>query len=308
MAMELLAEGLTGGVGGFVGRSAAFPFDTLKVKLATSDGVGPIALVKQTLRQEGLSGLYRGLPFSAVEALYQKFLYISFFTSLKRRYKIFTGKDAHTIATLLCGYFSELASVPFSVPIEAMVVRLQSAPLGSPWMPIIHEALFTRRGLFGALATGRVYLVLAVKPGIEFAVFERIKRSMLQVKLTSLASPMQQLDLPPLTAFFVGAIARAVATVIVYPYVRGKALLQAKLAPGAVAGIVQVFQTQGFLALYRGLGMELSRGMTQAAIMFAVMEQIRALVRRAILETPQACGKARYVAQDSDQSDGNHKK
>ena len=88
--------------------------------------------------------------------------------------------------------------------------------------------------------------------------------------------------------------------------VRGKALSQAKLAPNATAALrkalgwwplrwSQVYHEEGLSALYRGLSMEIMRGMTQSAVMFAVtssngvfqetcessevMERIRTVVR-----------------------------
>jgi len=283
--MEIFAEGVTGGIGGLVGRSIAFPFDTLKVKLATSDGVGVKAVVQRILREEGIVGFYRGIPFSAFEALYQKFIYIFFFSGLKAAVLRLTGAEASTAATVACGYLSELGSVPFAVPIEATVVRLQSAPAGTPLLPIVKENLLTRKGFMAALATGKVYIALSLKPGLEFAIFERLKKMILLSKAGPSRSPGMKLgDLTPGAAFMIGALARAVATCIIWPVARGKALLQAKLADSASEAVLKLYKTEGVLSVYRGLSMELTRGVTQAAIMFAVMERLRSSIYDAILK------------------------
>mmetsp|Transcript_46749 Transcript_46749/g.75812 ORF Transcript_46749/g.75812 Transcript_46749/m.75812 type:complete len:283 (+) Transcript_46749:75-923(+) len=277
MAMDLLAEGLVGGVGGLLGRLAAFPFDTLKVKMATSNtpNVGLAALLRSILATEGVAGLYRGLiPFSALEGMNQKFLYLMAFTYIKRLHERLLGRTPGTAATVLCGYVSDLVCVPISMPFEALTVQLQAAPPDASKSAIIRKA-FTREGILSALKSGRAYFVLSLKPGFEFAIFDRIKQSILESR-----GAVPGANLRPLTAFLLGAVSRAIATCFVYPYARGKALSQAKLAPSAYAAVCTVFETEGALALYRGLSMEVMRGMTQSAVMFAVMEQVRAAIRK----------------------------
>lgn len=281
--MELLAEGAAGGIGGLVGRTAAFPFDTMKVKLATREGgTGAAALVAEILREEGFGGFYRGLLFSSFEALYQKFLYVYTYAAFKKAYSRVTGKaDPTVVAAVVCGYLADLACVPFSMPLEAMVVQLQSAPVGASRSAIVRAALFTYEGLSSSLKSGQAYFVLSLKPGFEFAIFDRVKGALL--KRRALAGLKGGSDLQPLTALLFGAVARAVATLLVYPYARGKALSQAKLAPSAYQALLRVLQTEGARAMYQGLGMELLRGVTQAAVMFAVMERVRSVMRRLII-------------------------
>lgn len=279
--MEVLTEGVTGGVGGLVGRIAAFPFDTLKVKLATAEpGVGFADIFAQMIREEGIAGFYRGLPFSALEALLQKANYAVLAASLKAGFRQVTGndiKDVTPLANVACGYLSDLGGVPFMMPLEAMVVRLQSAPSSASRSAIVRESLFTRDGLITSIKSGRAYFVLSLKPGIEFAIFERLKQRILAARDDNVD------NLSPGTAFLLGAFARAIATLILYPYARGKSLAQARMAPTAATAVARVLKTEGVFALYKGLGMELLRGASQSAVMFAVMEQIRNFVCRLLL-------------------------
>ena len=80
-------------------------------------------------------------------------------------------------------------------------------------------------------------------------------------------------------AFVMGAIARSFATLILFPYIRAKVLMQTKKkVPDAAGGVKQehgrgvkarketiastlqrVYKEEGPLALYRGLGPELTR-------------------------------------------------
>jgi len=286
--MDLLAEGVVGGVGGFVGRMAAFPFDTLKVKLATGEpGLGVRLALRRILAEEGVLGLYRGLPFSVVEGMYQKFLYVYLFSTMKQAARrLAQVQDLSILATLCCGYVSDLGTTPFSMPIEAMVVRLQSASAGASRAAIVRDALFTWHGLLKAWKSGAAYIVLSLKAGMEFALFDWAKNRILQAKNANNGAfgRAGAVDLSAREAFGVGAVARAIATCVVFPFVTGKALSQAQLASSALAGIRQVLHTEGPLALYKGLGMELSRGVTQAAVMFTVMERIRSVILAAMLQ------------------------
>eukprot|EP00913_Durusdinium_trenchii_P021183 g19904.t1 len=239
---------------------------------------------------EGVLGLYRGLlPFSALEATEQKAMYVLNYAAIKSFLRRLFGQELGMFATVLCGYLSDLLCVPISMPIEALVVQLQTRKPEISKAEVVRQALFTWEGLAMALKSGKAYFVLSLKPGIEFALFDRIKSMILK--------GYSKKELRPLTAFFLGAVARAVATCMVYPYVRGKALSQAKLAPNATAALRKVFAEEGVAALYRGLSMdggwliggcardEIMRGMTQSAVMFAVMERIRLSVRAKLLRT-----------------------
>eukprot|EP00929_Paragymnodinium_shiwhaense_P058396 TRINITY_DN29238_c0_g2_i1.p1 TRINITY_DN29238_c0_g2~~TRINITY_DN29238_c0_g2_i1.p1 ORF type:complete len:295 (+),score=48.13 TRINITY_DN29238_c0_g2_i1:72-956(+) len=284
--MEQVAEGIAGGIGGMIGRSTAYPFDTLKVKRATTaSDVGLSQLVRRILQEEGIAGLYRGLGFSAVEALIQKFNYVLYYSLLKAAYRKRFGQEPSALVGVVCGYLADLACVPTSMPLEKMVIQLQAAKATDSRAEIIRKGLFTWEGIVNAWWSGRVYIIFSWKAGLEFAIFDRLKAAILQAKAASASAGAAAAprDLSSGTAFLVGAFARSLATVAFYPYSRGKALSHADLAPSAGEAIKLVLRTDGFLALYKGLGMELLRGVTQASVMFAVMERMRESIRQAVL-------------------------
>lgn len=138
-------------------------------------------------------GLYRGLlPFSALEATEQKALYVLNYAAIKSLLRRLCGEPG-ILATVFCGYLSDLLCVPISVPVEALVVQLQtngrSGPAVSTWQ-ILQQALFTREGLATAMKSGRAYFVLSLKPGIEFAFFDRIKSMILKNEISLSRTPV----------------------------------------------------------------------------------------------------------------------
>eukprot|EP01051_Picozoa_sp_SAG22_P008834 SAG22_NODE_697_length_7825_cov_8.757831_4_plen_164_part_00 len=56
---------VAGAVAGFVVKALEYPFDTLKVRLqtqgASGGGMGPMAMLTQTVRKEGVRALYKGV-------------------------------------------------------------------------------------------------------------------------------------------------------------------------------------------------------------------------------------------------------
>jgi ornithine carrier protein len=72
--LEALKDIVYGSTAGIVGKFIEYPFDTVKVRLQSQpDGVplrysGPLDCFKQSLRQDGFGGLYRGISAPLVGA------------------------------------------------------------------------------------------------------------------------------------------------------------------------------------------------------------------------------------------------
>ena len=127
----------------------------------------------------------------------------------------------------------------------------------------------------------------ALKPAFQYAIYERIRRITLEGQTTALSA---------LQAFVLGAIARATADCICYPARTAKTRKQSalKTAKGATAeeaaeaarvanmGSIEVLQhvakTEGFTAIYRGVEMEVGRGVFSAGLMLMVKERLDSVV------------------------------
>jgi hypothetical protein len=123
----------------------------------------------------------------------------------------------------------------------------------------------------------QAYVVLCFKPAIQYTVFEQVKRIILRGKnRTTLTAP---------ESFFLGMVARTVATVLVFPYVRAKVVLQTTTSQeqqSIVALLLKIYKQQGIRACFQGLGPELTRGIFSAALMLMIKEQIASLVHKAL--------------------------
>lgn len=82
--------------------------------------------------------------------------------------------------------------------------------------------------------------------------------------------------LHPPEAFVLGMIARAVATVCIFPYLRAKVVLQTQkdTSLSIPKMLAEMHREDGFTAWFQGLGPELTRGVLSAALMLMIKEQI----------------------------------
>jgi len=118
-------------------------------------------------------------------------------------------------------------------------------------------------------------------PVIQFFAYDMLK-----------AVRLKSVDVSTAEAFLMGALAKALATVITFPLQIAQSRLRAArgdtkgvaLPPelrGMVPCIRHVFREGGLPALYKGLWPKLVQTVTQAAFMFAFYEKIHWVIRRA---------------------------
>eukprot|EP00462_Mataza_sp_D1_P011748 CAMPEP_0175153668 /NCGR_PEP_ID=MMETSP0087-20121206/19877_1 /TAXON_ID=136419 /ORGANISM="Unknown Unknown, Strain D1" /LENGTH=280 /DNA_ID=CAMNT_0016440397 /DNA_START=17 /DNA_END=856 /DNA_ORIENTATION=+ len=111
-------------------------------------------------------------------------------------------------------------------------------------------------------------LVLVVNPVVQFVVYEelvkRLRRGRSDVKLSTLQY------------FVVGAFAKAVATVVTYPYQVLKARLQASECSytGSLDAITKMWKEEGFASFFGGMGAKMTQTVLNSAFMFAFYEKI----------------------------------
>ena len=84
-----------------------------------------------------------------------------------------------------------------------------------------------------------------------------------------------------------GMFARVVATMLTYPYLRAKVMLQSTYKNAAVKPtipqmIAEQLSEGGVWNLYQGIGPELTRGVFSAALMLMVKERIGVMIRTLI--------------------------
>lgn len=147
------------------------------------------------------------------------------------------------------------------------------------------------QGIGGFYKGIQAYTVLCLKPAIQYTVYEQVKKIVIAARrVQAHGRAVVDDSLSAAEAFFLGMFARIVATMLTYPYLRAKVMLQstygnAKVKPTIPQMIAEQLSKGGVWGLYQGIGPELTRGVFSAALMMMVKERIGVVVR-ALIDGP----------------------
>merc|ERR1712233_91029 len=115
----------------------------------------------------------------------------------------------------------------------------------------------------------------------------QVKNLLLQARKKSLDASLGAGE-----SFLIGAIARAIATVLIFPFIRAKIVMQAEKTMGVKECLSKIYKEGGFKNLYRGLNAELVRGVFSSAVTLMIKEKMIKSNRAAILFILSAMGSA----------------
>eukprot|EP00940_MAST-03C_sp_MAST-3C-sp2_P002511 g2511.t1 len=254
---------LSAGLGGFVSSFVLYPVEIVKNRYqAELKQRGRAAstfksILLSTARERGLRGLYAGVEKGAIQSAIEKAIY----------YLIYASEWSHMILTM-----------PMDVSLKLYQIRQKENPPKS-YATVVRDH-FRSRGLRGFYHGASAYVVLCAKPAIQYCVFESLKKVALR--------KTRKKDLSAFVAFFLGAISRAIATLIIFPFIRANAVRKGKMDSadddgladlGTLRAIARVASEHGFMSLYQGLAPQLSRGVMSAALAMVVKERTSALAR-----------------------------
>ena len=251
-------EAVSASSGGIAATVSLFPLDTIKTRMqarkasGSSDGGGVADTVLGIMEDGGPMAFFAGVTPGAVQSAIEKFVYFYAYTIFKAAWKDATGEATGTISNLAIGYISEWCHLPITLPLERVVKTIQTtrkdqqkagaaaegsagdrgngsagAPrASSPGVLATVETIRREQGFAGFYRGVVAYIVLCLRPAIQYTIFERLRQVLLRRQKGRGA-------LSAAEAFVLGAIARAVATLVVYPYIRAKVMAQAaaKAAP-----------------------------------------------------------------------------
>lgn len=318
--MDPFVQALSASCGGFCSSVALHPLDTLKTRLQAQgaspkgkagdgddgEGAKPSGGVLGTIREihaeGGVGTFFKGVVPSTTQNVVEKFIYFFAYTLLKEGHQRAFG-EVQTAGAVVVGYLSEWAHLPVTLPMEVVAKRLMTSkpvpgkngsPPRSPSVFAVISAIFSEKGVAGFYRGVATYLALCLRPAIEFTIFGRLKDMVLGMRARS--GPGGGTQLTAAQAFFFGAVSRAIATLLVYPFTRVKVMMQSgsssaggsKEEPSIIGKMSDVVERDGVLALYRGIEPEIFRGMLSSAIMLMVKERIYLVNRRLLLRDAPA--------------------
>lgn len=228
--------------------------------------------------ESGLTGFYNGVSFSCVSSFTEKFIYFQGYNFL-RQVLVPSGRELTIPEALGVGAMADWFHLPFTVPLETILVQINKESKGRPAVQLIRETLASPSGVWSYYKALPACIILCVKPAIQYAIFDRLK-AMLLLKKSAGAAALSALE-----AFVLGALARAVATVLTFPYARAKLIKQGNPTgdTGILGTMLQVLGKDGPSALYVGLAPDLIRGVFSSALMLMCKEKIQEIIKGVLL-------------------------
>ncbi|KAI0238277.1 hypothetical protein L0F63_006601 [Massospora cicadina] len=245
-----------------------------------------LEVIRGVYGREGLVGLYNGLPVGVLQVVANNFAYFYFYSFIRNHHlqrAPFRVKEMHATlpvwAELGVGGVAGILAQLVTLPVSVAVTRQQTTPCESrksmlgTWAEILREDGYS--GLWRGLKPS---LVLVVNPSITYGVFEKLKGYWLNLQ--------GRRNLTSFEIFTFGAIAKAVATILTYPYIMAKVRLQWKAPRHIVESsgyapykdsldvLKRIFRNKGFPGWYEGVSAQISKAVLSQVILFLVKEKV----------------------------------
>lgn len=292
---KTLVHAVSGMVGGSTAITVFYPLNVIRTRLQVAEGremESMTGLAGRMMREEGLSSFFRGWQSQVMALAASNFVYFYFYNGIRAVVqKVQGSKEISTGRSLLlatvAGVINVLTTTPFWVVSTRLSVQQRKADLNRDQYRGMWDGLtrIAREEGILALWNGTLpSLMLVSNPSIQFVTYERIKQWMAE-RSKARGTPLTALEF-----FFMGAVAKAVATVLTYPIQLAQSRLRAMKSQssdqknvryqykGTFDVLLKVLQNDGPLGLFRGMEAKLYQTVATAAFMFMVYEKIQRTV------------------------------
>ncbi|CAG8953842.1 hypothetical protein HYFRA_00006734 [Hymenoscyphus fraxineus] len=304
--MDALEDITFGSIAGVAGKYIEYPFDTVKVRLQSQPDhlplryTGPIDCFKQSLRNDGFIGLYRGISAPLVGAALETSS-LFFWESVGRESLFSAGlynreKPLPLSALWLTGAISGAFTSLILTPVELVKCKIQ-VPATSISDGIHHKAptpltvireVFRHQGIKG-FWNGQLGTLIRETGGCAAWFGSKETVTLLFHRYNNrhshtVANTSPELDLPPLPLWqqaLAGASAGMSYNFLFFPADTIKSRMQtSSLAPGAPPlrfwneGAV-LWRQYGLKGLYRGCGITVARSAPSSAFIFIIFDALK---------------------------------
>ena len=279
---DSFAEAISGAAGGAFSSFMVYPLERIKTNLQVveEDANGNtvkkkktmVEVVKKIIREEGYLGMMKGVELGALQSAIQKFVYFYIYGALLRYYREYINPTVGFWSNVFIGYVSDLAHQPITLPIETIGVRVQTGTKGEGILTIARNAIADGSCYNGLTA----YFFLCLSPAFRSTIYDTLKALyMKRVRVTAITG---------FTGLVLGMFARTIASSIMYPFIRGRVILQgsSKANVSLFEALMKIINEQGILSLYSGLDAELLRGIWSTGLMYMAKESVEGSVKRLI--------------------------
>uniref|UniRef100_A0A1L8EIN7 Putative mitochondrial solute carrier protein n=1 Tax=Haematobia irritans TaxID=7368 RepID=A0A1L8EIN7_HAEIR len=305
---ESWVHAMSGAAGGCIAMSTFYPLDTVRSRLQIEDpeksgeARSTMKVIKEIVLGEGFKSLYRGLGPVLQSLCISNFVYFYAFHSLKALTSGGDRKQQNAMKDLLLGAIAGIINVFSTTPFWVVNTRLRmrdvagtSEEVNKYYKSLLSGLKYVAKteGIKGLWSGTIPSLILVSNPSLQFMMYELLKRNVIKFTGSS--------EISSLGYFFIGAIAKAFATVLTYPLqlVQTKQRhrtkendpstskqAKAQQEVGMIQMMLDILQHQGFKGLFRGMEAKILQTVLTAALMFMAYEKINNTVFLLLKKTP----------------------
>uniref|UniRef100_A0ACD5U3X3 Uncharacterized protein n=1 Tax=Avena sativa TaxID=4498 RepID=A0ACD5U3X3_AVESA len=297
---DSLAEAASGAVGALVSTTVLYPLDTCKTKfqadVQTDQGGRKYRNLSdvfwEAIKKKQFLSLYQGLNTKNIQSFISQFVYFYGYSYFKRVYLEKSGaKSIGTKANLLIAAAAGACTVVVTQPLDTASSRMQTSAFGKS------------KGLRATLAEGTwleafdglgISLMLTCNPSIQYTVFDQLKNRLIQRqkrKNAQSAGDPSPVALSAFSAFLLGAISKSVATILTYPLIRCKVMIQAadpddddddeserpghSRPPKTMLGAMHaMWSNEGIPGFFKGIEAQILKTVLSSALLLMIKEKI----------------------------------
>ncbi|KDQ17354.1 hypothetical protein BOTBODRAFT_172397 [Botryobasidium botryosum FD-172 SS1] len=306
---DSLIHAVAGSTGGVIAMTLTYPLIFLSTRAAVEtkkEQKTTRQAVIDTLKSEGILGLYSGLGSSLLGIAVTNGVYYFFFEKTRavllasRKLNDSDFRGLTTLESMFAGFLAGMSSrVPVTkrvpTPLAGSVTTIASNPIwvvqttqATQSMSESEGTVTAKRGIVGTIRSiiraGGVQalwrgvgpaLILVINPILQYTCFEQLRNLIIRRRLSKARSA----TLSDLDVLVMSAIAKLVATSITYPYIVLKSRAQAARAsadaPSSIAAsLMAILSAEGPAGFYKGLGNKLIQSVLTASFLFVSQRRL----------------------------------
>lgn len=227
------------------------------------------------MSSEGFLGLYAGINGSLIGVASTNFAYFYWYSVVRTsyiRYAKLTAQPSTAVELSLGAVAGALAQL-FTIPVAVITTRQQTQTKENRkgMADTAREVIEGEDGVFGLWRGLKASLVLVVNPAITYGAYERLKQTLFPGKTS----------LKPWEAFALGAMSKALATIVTQPLIVAKVGLQSRPPPARngrpfksfVEVMRFIIENEGVLSLFKGIGPQILKGLMVQGILMMTKER-----------------------------------
>ncbi|KAM0260499.1 hypothetical protein ACHAQJ_002732 [Trichoderma viride] len=301
--MDAVEDIVYGSIAGIAGKYIEYPFDTVKVRLQSQPDhlplryTGPLDCFRQSLKSDGLRGLYRGISAPLVGAAAETsslFLFESVGRELLFQSNVASRDQELSLPTLwLTGAISGVFTSFVLTPIELVKCRIQAPALseGAPAAPLrpvsVIREVYRHEGIRG-FWHGQLGTLIREAGGCSawFGAKETVTKAFYKLRVGSATSEAEKeavrsKPLPLWQQAIAGASGGVSYNFLFFPADTIKSRMQTSPVGAAQqrrdfwSEGMAIWRNHGLRGLYRGCGVTCARAAPSSAFIFIVYDGLK---------------------------------